>query len=234
MYVTIPTEKSVQLCIESNLAICTMGQALYPSKQVKWCIYALFLEDEERVNRDCSYSLRQVSGNRAISLGGFLWALSSIVVEQLQVRCIEETHVIEVHPPLQIVYLGNGCEGYSPSMYLPAKTEMTAQIQLEARREYFLQFNSIFTPDQYAGIWWQFRTKMMSEEEAKLFVAKAAPLGTIDYELMNRQIPTINPDYGWSLPAPPATLVVGGGGYNCSSWANSACMLHISNEVHLR
>ena len=51
---------------------------------------------------------------------------------------------------------------------------------------------------------------MMSEEEAKLFVAKAEPLGTINYELMNRQIPTINPDYGWSLPALPATLVIGG------------------------
>ena len=106
-----------------------MGQALYPSKQIKWCIYALFLEDESRINRDCSYSLQKVNGNRAISLGGFLWAISSITPEQLQVRCLEETHVVEIQPPLQIVYLGSGCEGYSPSMYLPAKTEMTGQIQ---------------------------------------------------------------------------------------------------------
>ena len=58
VYVTIPTERAVQLCIESNLAICTMGQALYPSKQIKWCIYALFLEDESRINRDCRYSVQ--------------------------------------------------------------------------------------------------------------------------------------------------------------------------------
>ena len=173
VYVTIPTERAVQLCIESNLAICTMGQALYPSKQIKWCIYALFLEDESQINRDCSYSLQKVSGNRAISLGGFLWALSSIIPEQLQVRCLEETHVVEIQPPLQIVYLGSGCEGYSPSMYLPVKTEMTGQIQLEAHREYFLQFNYVF-------------------------------------ELMNRRAPTINPKYGLSLPAPPATMIVGG------------------------
>ena len=210
VYVTIPTERSVQLCIESNLAICNIGQALYPSKQIRWCIYALFLEDESRINRDCSYSLQKVTGNRAISLGGFLWALSSITPEQLQVRCVEETHVIEIQPPLQIVYLGSGCEGYSPSMYLPAKTEMTGQIQLEARREYFLQFNFIFKPDQFGGIWWQFKTKMMSQEEAKQFVAKAEPLGTINYEIMNRQAPTIKPKYGLSLPAPPATMIVGG------------------------
>ena len=61
-----------------------------------------------------------MSGNRAISLGGYLWAVSSIKREQLQVRCLEETHMIEIQPSLQIVYLGNGCEGYSPSMFLPA------------------------------------------------------------------------------------------------------------------
>ena len=210
VYVTIPTERAVQLCIESNLAICTMGQALYPSKQIKWCIYALFLEDESRINRDCSYSVQKVDGNRAISLGGFLWALSSTTPEQLQVCCLEETHVVEVQPPLQIVYLGSGCEGYSPSMYLPAKTEMTGQIQLEARKDYFLQFNFVFTPDQYGGIWWQFRAKLMTQEQAKLFIAKAEPLGTINYELMNRQAPTIQPKYGLKLPAPPATMIVGG------------------------
>ena len=210
VYVTIPTERAVQLCIESHLAICTMGQALYPSKQVKWCIYALFLEDESRINRDCSYSLQKVNGNKAISLGGFLWALSSTTPEQLQVRCLEETHVIEIQPPLQIVYLGSGCEGYSPSMYLPAKTEMTGQIQLEARKDYFLQFNFVFTPDQFGGIWWQFKTKMMSQEQARQFIAKAEPLGTINYELMNRKAPTIQPNYGLQLPAPPATMIVGG------------------------
>ena len=121
-----------------------------------------------------------------------------------------ETHVIEIQPSLQIVYLGSGCEGYSPSMYLPAKTEMSGQIQLEARKGYFLQFNFIFTPDQFGGIWWQFKTKMMTQKEAKQFIAKAEPLGTINYELMNRKAPTIQPKYGLSLPAPPATMIVGG------------------------
>ena len=118
--------------------------------------------------------------------------------------------MVEVQPPLQIVYLVSGCEGYSPSMYLPAKTEMTGQIQLEARKDYFLQFNFVFTPDQYGGIWWQFRTRLMSRDEAKLFIAKAEPLGRINYKLMNRQAPTIQPEYGLKLPAPPATMIVGG------------------------
>ena len=234
VYVTIPTERAVRLCIESNLAICTMGQALYPSKQIKWCIYALFLEDESRINRDCSYSVKKVDGNKAISLGGFLWALSSTTPEQLQIRCLEETHVVEIQPPLQIVYLGSGCEGYSPSMYLPAKTEMTGQIQIEARKDYFLQFNFVFTPDQYGGIWWQFKAKLMTQEEAKLFIAKAEPLGTINYALMNRQAPTIQPKYG--LKATSSTSHHDSWGSGCSylNRASTACMLHVSDEIRLR
>ena len=45
----------------------------------------------------------------------------------------------------------NGCEGYSPSMFLPAKNEMTIHAQVESRREYFLQFNYVYTPDRYIG-----------------------------------------------------------------------------------
>ena len=125
MYVTLPTEQSVRTCLQTELAICILEQALYPIKHITWCVYALFIDDEEHIKRDCKYTVTKVSGNRAISLGGYLWAVSSIKQEQLQVRCLEETHVIEIEPPLQIVYLGNGCEGYSPSMFLPAKNEMT-------------------------------------------------------------------------------------------------------------
>ena len=100
MYVTLPTEQSVRICLQTELAICILEQALYPIKHITWCVYALFIDDEERIKRDCKYSVTKVSGNRAISLGGYLWAVSSIKQEQLQVRCLEETHVIEIEPPL--------------------------------------------------------------------------------------------------------------------------------------
>ena len=132
LYVTLPTEQSVRTCLQTELAICILEQALYPVKHVTWCVYALFIDNEERIKRDCKYSVTKVSGNQAISLGGYLWAVSSVRQEQLQVRCLEETHVIEIQPPLQIVYLGNGCEGYSPSMFLPAKNEMTTHAQIES------------------------------------------------------------------------------------------------------
>ena len=209
MYVTLPTEQSVRICLQTELAICILEQALYPVKHITWCVYALFIDDEECIKRDCKYSVTKVSGNRAISLGGYLWAVSSIKQEQLQVRCLEETHVIEIQPPLQIVYLGNGCEGYSPSMFLPAKNEMTTHAQIESRKEYFLQFNYVYTPDRYIGLWWQFRTRLMSDEDAKAFITQVAPLGTMDYSLLHKRPLMIDTNYGFCLPVPPVTLGIG-------------------------
>ena len=195
--------------MQSGLAICILGQALYPVKHVTWCVYALFIDDEQWVKRDCKYSITEVSGNRAIGLGGYLWAVSSINWEQLPVRCLEQTHVVEIQPPLQIVYLGNGCKGYSPSLFIPAKNEMTTHAQIESRKEYFLQFNYVYTPNEYISIWWQFRSKMMSEKDAKAFITQIAPLATMDHTLLNKKTPSINKNYGVSLPIPPMTLGIG-------------------------
>ena len=118
-------------------------------------------------------------------------------------------HVIEIQPPLQIVYLGNGCEGYSPSMFLLAKNEMATHAQIESRKEYFLQFNYVYTLDRCIGLWWQFRTKMMSEKEAKAFITQVAPLGTMDYSLLHKRPPTIKINYGFALPVPPVMLGIG-------------------------
>ena len=94
-------------------------------------------------------------------------------------------------------------------MFLPAKNEMTTHAQTESRREYFLQFNYVYTPDRYIGLWWQFRTRMMSKKEARAFITQVAPLGTMDYSLLHKRPPMIKPNYGFSWPIPPTTLIIG-------------------------
>ena len=208
VYAALPSELSIQVCLESDLAICMMNQALYPTMHIKWCLYALFIEDEGRVQRDCKYEVTPFLDNRAQSLGGYMWAISSTRWEQLQIRCLEETHVVQVRPPLQIVYVGNGCEGYSPSMYIPTKSELAGTDEIESRREYFLQFNYIYEPDGLVGACWQFRSQLMTREETEKFVAKVEPLGTMDYSILNRKVEMIDNKYPWSLPVPPMTVAV--------------------------
>ena len=67
VYTALPNERSIQVCLESDLAICMMGQALYPTMHITWCIYALFMEDEARVQQDCNYEVKPFLDNRAQS-----------------------------------------------------------------------------------------------------------------------------------------------------------------------
>ena len=94
-------------------------------------------------------------------------------------------------------------------MFLPAKNEMAIHAQVESRKEYFLQFNYVYTPDRYIGLWWQFRTRLMTDEDAKAFITQVAPLGTMDYSLLQKRPPVIDTNYGFSLPVPPVTLGIG-------------------------
>ena len=57
MYVTLPTEQSFRTCLQTELAICILEQALYPMKHITWCVYALFINDEECIRQNCARSL---------------------------------------------------------------------------------------------------------------------------------------------------------------------------------
>ena len=73
-------------------------------------------------------------------------------------------------------------------MYIPVKSELSGTEEIESHKDYFLQFNYIFEPDNLVGAWWQFRTKLISYEEAEAFVERVEPLGTMDYSILNKKI----------------------------------------------
>ena len=75
--------------------------------------------------------------NLAVNLDGYMWAVSSLVGEKLQIRCLTDTYIEEITPPLKIIYIGNGCEGYSSSITIPAKSELTSQIDAPERSGIF-------------------------------------------------------------------------------------------------
>ena len=93
LYVALPDEKEMQICLTSQGGLCVMNQVLHPVETVDWCVYPLFIQDEERIKRDCSMNFKPRKANMAQSLGGYLWAVSSLVGEKMQIRCLTETHV---------------------------------------------------------------------------------------------------------------------------------------------
>ena len=63
VYVALPHHDTVVRCINSNLAICQMDQAISPARAIEWCAYALFIQDEERVKEYCKYTISTVEQN---------------------------------------------------------------------------------------------------------------------------------------------------------------------------
>ena len=60
-------------------------QALYPVEHTNWCIYALFINDKDRIKRDCFLRTLNWTANLANSLDGYLWAVSALLAEKLQI-----------------------------------------------------------------------------------------------------------------------------------------------------
>ena len=118
MYVALPDEENVRLCIVTKGHLCLFNQALYPIEQVKWCVYALLIQDQDKIKKNCKISTQIQTANMAYSLDGYLWAVSVLVAEKLQIRCVMNDQYVKIKPPLQILDIGNGCEAFSPTIYM--------------------------------------------------------------------------------------------------------------------
>ena len=93
MFITLPTALDVRLCLMTNGHLCMFKQALYPVEHTKWCIYALLINDEKQIESNCFLKIINRTTNLAYSLDGYLWAISALAAEKLQIRCVMETHV---------------------------------------------------------------------------------------------------------------------------------------------
>ena len=208
MYVALPEENSLQICLMSDLGLCTMRNTLYPSKLVEWCIYALYIEDEEKIDKYCRYTFEHTDRNYAKSLGGFMWVVSAIIAEKLQVRCLTETHVIDIRQPIEIVYIGNGYEGYSPHLYIPARSTLTSEINIREWGDYFLQFNHKYSREENVGIWLKLKLKLQDKEKAKREVKTLAELQPMTYDFLNQKIDMFDDNYPLEIPTKPLLVLL--------------------------
>ena len=53
MFISLPTALDIKLCLMTNGNLCMFDQALYPVDNTKWCIYALFINDMDRIKKNC-------------------------------------------------------------------------------------------------------------------------------------------------------------------------------------
>ena len=69
--------------------------------------------------------------------------------------------------PLQIVFIGDGCEGYSPSIAITAITELTSISNKPGRQTFFIGFNSLYQANPLLGLLATMDIDFMDEEQAE-------------------------------------------------------------------
>ena len=110
-----------------------------------------------------------------------------------------ETHVVTIHPPLQIVDVGNGCEVYSACIYIPAKSELTATIQSITRSQFFLDYNFNYTKVSNFIVWYKTNFVNLTKGEIESLKAKMLKLPTMSTDIFDKTLETIDEHYPFSL-----------------------------------
>ena len=181
-YAALPTARDIRICEATERYLCPMNQALYPVDKIEWCVYALYKQDTEKIGTYCTIVTTYRHANMAQSLDGYLWAVSSLKEEKVRIRCLEDSHLEDIKPPLTIVYIGDGCEGYSSNLFIPAKSELTSEDKTLTRHVFFLDFN-----DEYQDL-----TKYSLIEQLNLPQLTAKELEELPNRLTALQPMTLN------------------------------------------
>ena len=123
--------------------------------------------------------------------------ISALATEKLQVKCVMETHVITIKPPLQIVDIGNGCKAYSASIL--AKSELMATLQSVTRSQFFLEYNFNYTNVSNFLVWYKSDFAKLTNNEIETLKAKMLRLPTMSMEIFDKVLENIDKDYPFSL-----------------------------------
>ena len=173
---------------------------LYPVDKLNWCIYALFTNDLDKMKKNCRVRTSVQNTNMAYSLDGYLWAISSLVTEKLQTHCMQQTSVVTIHPPLQIIDIGNGCEAFSSTIYIPTKSELTAMMQSLTRSQFFLQYNFKYINMSTFIVFQNLTMAELTPEKKAQLKSKVKLLEPMNMDLLNQKLQLMNEDYPLSLP----------------------------------
>ena len=118
-YVTILTEAEFIQCTLAQGHFCSLNTALYHIDYSKWCLAAMFLKQNDQINKYCPLSITNITGPQAIYLDQGSWAISIEKPTQMEIRCPQVTQVKSLKPPITFITLQPACSGFSPEVKLP-------------------------------------------------------------------------------------------------------------------
>ena len=157
--------------------------------------------------------LKPQNADLAYSLDGYLWAISSLTTMKIQIRCLRNNTVVEIKPPLQIVDIGNGCEGYAPNLYIPDNTELTATMMLPTQALFFLHFNFCYNNISKFLVWYNYSFYQLTPEDKKGLKAKMIQLSPLPIEEFEKVLTLMDNKYPFVIPDKAILACLTNGGF---------------------
>ena len=126
--------------------------------------------------------------NIAESLDGYMWAVSPLKEEKIQIRCPTETTIQIVKPPLTMLHVGNGCEAYSANIFIPAKSELTSHDSQLTRHTFFLDFNEEYQDLTKYSMIQDLHFEQLTPEERQSLPGRLTALPPLQFNYLKRRI----------------------------------------------
>ena len=159
----------------------------------------MFINDHNLIRKDCFLKTLKRTTNLAYSRDGYLWAINALAAEKSQIRCVVKTHVVTIKAPLQIADVRNGCKAYSASIYMPAKSELTATLQSISRFQFFLDYNFNYTNVSNFLVWYKSDFAKLTDAEIKTLKAKVLQLPTMSMDMFSNVLENMDENYPFTL-----------------------------------
>ena len=101
---------------------------------------------------------------------------------------------------LRIIDIGNGCEAFSSTLYIPAKSELTTTMQSLTRSQFFLNYNFQYVKMSSFVVFREMTFAQLTPEELANLQAKIQTLEPMDMKLFNEKLKLIDENYPLILP----------------------------------
>ena len=95
--------------------------------------------------------------------------------------------------------VGNGCEAYSASIYIPAKSKLMTTLQSITRSQFFLGYNFNYINVSNFLVWYKLHFAKLAKEEIETIKAKVLKLPTMSMDLFDNVLENIDENYPLSL-----------------------------------
>ena len=105
-----------------------------------------------------------------------------------------------IEPPLCIIDIGNGCEAFSSTLYIPTKSELTTTMQSLTRSQFFLNYNFQYVKMSPIVVFHEMTFAQLTPEELANLQAKIQTLEPMNMKLFNEKLKLIDENYPLTLP----------------------------------